>query len=56
MRLPIPNASEALEFQALYKVRFAVTLTSEEALDTATRLVHLFCLLNDAIYPLRQKE
>lgn len=43
-------------FQSLYKERFNVTLTIDESLDTATRLVHLFCLLNDEIYPLRPKE
>jgi len=56
MRLPIPNAKEVEEFQRLYKERYGVMLTTDEALDTATRLVHLVCLLNDAIYPLRQKE
>lgn len=56
MRLPIPNESELIRFQALYAEHFGVTLTTDEALDTATRLVHLFCLLNDAIYPLRKEE
>jgi hypothetical protein len=40
----------------LYKEHFGVTLSDEEALDTATRLVQLVCLLSDAIYPLRQEE
>jgi hypothetical protein len=56
MRLPIPDSDEVRNFQILYKERFGVTLTNDEALDTATRLVQLVCLLNDAIYPLRQEK
>ena len=56
MRLPIPNAKEVSEFQLLYSQRFNVTLTKDEALDTATRLVHLFCLLNDEIHSIRKEK
>ncbi len=56
MRLPMPNATEVEEFIHLYKEHFGVTLSSDEALDGATRTVQLFCLLNDAIYPLRTQE
>jgi len=56
MRLPVPNADEVETFKALYEANFNVSLTSGEAQETATRLVQLVCLLNDAIYPLRQEE
>lgn len=56
MRLPMPNAKEVADFQLLYSQSFNVTLTKEEALDTATRLVHLFCLLNDEIHFIRKEK
>jgi hypothetical protein len=56
MRLPLPSPAEVEEFRLLYEKRFRVTLTPDEALETATRLVQLFCLLNDEIYPLRKKK
>ena len=56
MRLPVPNADEVERFKDLYKRRLNVTLSDEEALDAATRLVQLACLMNNAIYPLRQEE
>jgi len=52
MRLPIPNAKEVEEFRRLCKEQYNIDLNDQEAFEEATRLVHLICLLNDAIYPL----
>jgi hypothetical protein len=56
VRLPVPNAEEVGRFKALCRRRLKVTLSDDEALDAATRLVQLACLMNAEIYPLRQEE
>jgi len=56
LRLPVPNAQEVEEFRVLCERRFSVTLSSAEALDWATRLLHLFYLTSHEIYSLRQEE
>ncbi len=56
MRLPVPNREEALEFRTLYKEAFNVTLTEEQALDAATRIVQLVCLLGDEIHSIHKEE
>lgn len=46
--LPFPNASEVEAFKALYKRLFGVTLTPEQALRTATCLLHIHYVLYSA--------
>jgi hypothetical protein len=56
MRLPMPNAKEVEEFRLLCEQKFSVKLSRSEALDWATRLLHIFYLTSHEIYSLRQEE
>ena len=42
--LPIPTPSEVASFRALYKRKFGVVLSDNEAWETATRALQLFYL------------
>jgi hypothetical protein len=45
IKLANPNAKEVQEFKRLYKERFNVEITDEEAQETATAYLHMFQLL-----------
>jgi hypothetical protein len=55
-KLPMPNEKEVLEFKLLCEKKFSVKLSQEEAIDWATRLLHIFYLTSHEIYSLRQEE
>jgi len=42
--LPVPTPDEVRSFQALYEQETGVRLSVEQAEETATRLLQLFCL------------
>lgn len=42
--LPTPTPEGIAQFKALYRKRFGIELDEEQALDLATRYLHLFCL------------
>ena len=44
--LPVPSAKEVEAFRVLYAEHFCVQLDFEEALDLATRYLHLFIIFN----------
>jgi hypothetical protein len=55
-RLPVPNAKEVEQFRVLCERKFSVKLSRPEAMEWATRLLHIFCLTSHEIYSLRQEE
>jgi len=50
MWLPTPNQKEVQESKALCKRRMNIELTDDEALDGATRLLHVFILSSEPVY------
>lgn len=42
--LPVPTPDEVRSFQVLYEQETGVRLNAEQAEETATRLLQLFCL------------
>jgi len=56
MRLPVPNAQEVESFRLLYKRRFGVSLSPEDALEVATRFLQLHFLKYHAIHTILPEE
>ncbi len=55
MWLPTPSPKHVQEFKALALAEFGLELTSDQALDAATRLLHIHFILTYAYRPLRSK-
>jgi len=45
MRLPCPNAKEVAEFKKLWKEVVGQELSDADALEYATRLIHVYVLM-----------
>jgi hypothetical protein len=56
MTLPCPNDDDVKAFRALYNAKFSLELSSEEALDVATKALHLYYVKHHAILHLRKEE
>lgn len=54
--LPLPTPEEIEEFKLLYKARFGVELTHEEAGDACARLIKYIFLTRYALPHLRPEE
>ena len=55
MWLPTPSPKHVEQFKALALAEFGLELTPGEALDVATRLLHIHFILTYAYRPLRPK-
>jgi hypothetical protein len=56
MTLPHPNAEEVEAFKALYKAKYSLELSSEEALEVTTKALQLYFVKHHAILHLRKEE
>jgi len=56
MTLPIPRLEEISAFKALYKSKFSLELSSEEALEVATKALQLYYVKHHALLHLRKEE
>jgi hypothetical protein len=56
MTLPCPKGDDVEAFRALYNAKVSLELSSEEALEVATKALHLFYVKHHAILHLRKEE
>lgn len=56
MSLPVPNAAEVEAFKALYKAKFSLELSNEEAHEVARKVIGIVYVQRHSLLSLRKEE
>ena len=56
MSLPAPNAQEVEAFKTLYKAKFGLELSNEEAQEVARKVIGIVYVQRYSLLSLRQEE
>lgn len=56
MTLPQPSESDCQAFKDLYKAKFGLELSSEEAQEVARKVIGIVYVQRHSLYSLRQEE